>query len=377
MNDREISELRRRFRADQSNITHVRGCYVNDHREIIASFDQSMALATQEETEKYMALFKRALSGPLGKNLLDITFRTQQVADSAEHRLLSALRSSALQDDEAVGTLFQTIAQALSMDTNYVILLAHDTYDVPYRSRDGFGLEDASEHQFSYIVCSICPVKLTKQLFCYDAGEQLLHCRKPDFAVSPPELGFLFPAFDGRSTNLYNALYYSHNITEIHGEFIDAVFHTEPPMPPAEQMQTFRALLAGSLEEDCSYDVVQTVHEQLCELIAEHKASREPEPLVITKHQVESVLESCGVSGEGVKSFDQKFDAEFGPDAVLSPRNLVDPRLLEVSTPDVSIKVNPERRDLVETRVIGGAKYILIRADEAVEVNGVNIHIPG
>ena len=98
---------------------------------------------------------------------------------------------------------------------------------------------------------------------------------------------------------------------------------------------------------------------------------------MITKHQVESVLESCGVSGEGVKSFDQKFDAEFGPDAVLSPRNLVDPRLLEVSTPDVSIKVNPERRDLVETRVIGGAKYILIRADEAVEVNGVNIHIPG
>ena len=42
---------------------------------------------------------------------------------------------------------------------------------------------------------------------------------------------------------------------------------------------------------------------------------------------------------------------------------------------DVVIKVNPERADLVETRVIDGVKYIMIRADSGVELNGLNVEI--
>jgi len=57
------------------------------------------------------------------------------------------------------------------------------------------------------------------------------------------------------------------------------------------------------------------------------------------------------------------------------PKNIIDSKHFEVKTPDVSIKVAPERSDLIETRVIGGVKYILICADEDVEVNGVSIHI--
>lgn len=375
MNDKEISEIRRRFRPDRTNITHICGCYVNDNKEIIATFDQSIALAGEEEKEKYMALFKRALSGSQGKNLLDITFRTAQVADSEEHRLLMALRDSGLKDESALETFFRTVVDNLSMETNYVILLAHDVYDVPYRGKDGGGLDDASENQYSYIVCSICPVKMTKTNLRYDAQEQAFHLQKPDFIAAAPELGFLFPAFDSRATNLYNALYYTHRADNVHEDFIEAVFHTEPPMAADDQKETFQTLLSSSLDEACSLDVVQTVHGQLRDLIAEHKASREPEPLVLTKSQVESVLSSCGVEGAPMEAFDRQFDEEFGADAILSPANIVDVNRLEVTTPDVTIRVNPERQDLVETRFIGGTKYILIRADDTVEVNGVGIHI--
>ena len=48
---------------------------------------------------------------------------------------------------------------------------------------------------------------------------------------------------------------------------------------------------------------------------------------------------------------------------------------LEVKTPDVTVKVNPDRSDLVKTEVIDGVKYILIRAEDGVEVNGVDINI--
>ena len=53
----------------------------------------------------------------------------------------------------------------------------------------------------------------------------------------------------------------------------------------------------------------------------------------------------------------------------------MDLRQFRLETPDVSIRVNPERRDLIETRIIDGTRYILIRADEGVEVNGVSIQI--
>ena len=119
MNEKEISEIRRRFRPDRSGISHIRGCYVNENREIVSQFDQSLGLMSQEESEKLLAILRRTLSGTLGKNLADITFSTQQVVDSEEHRLLMALRGSSLADEEAVQALFQRVISSLTLEGNY------------------------------------------------------------------------------------------------------------------------------------------------------------------------------------------------------------------------------------------------------------------
>ena len=375
MNEKEIAEIRRRFRPDKNNITHVRGCYVNEKREIVSEFDPSLALMSQEESEKFLAILKRTLSGTPGKHLIDLSFTTQQVVDSDEHRLLMALRGSGLKDEAAVGEFFRRVIQGLALEGNYLILLAHDAYDVPYRSRDGETQADASSEVYSYILCSICPVKLTKPALSYHVHENQFHALGTDWVVSAPELGFLFPAFDDRSTNLYNSLYYTRDIAENHAEFVDAVFRSPVPMPAAAQKETFQSILGDTLAEDSRYEVVQAVHEQLCGMIEEHKAGRETEPLVISKGTVKCMLKSCGVADSHVATFDQQYDAAFGADTDLSPRNLVDAKQLELRTPDVTIHVNPEHSDLVETRVIDGKRYILIRADDGVEVNGVNVHI--
>lgn len=375
MNEREVSEIRRRFRPDQSNITHIRGCYVSDKGEVLSQLNQSVALMLEDEKEKVLGILKRTLSGALDKNLMDISFPTQQVVDGAEHKLLMRLRDSHLEDDEAVETFFDHVRQCVSMETNYLILLAHDAYDVPYRSRDGLRQDDAAADVFSYILCSICPVKLSKSALSYHTQEQAFHNSKTDWIVCAPELGFLFPAFDGRSTNLYGALYYSRDIANGHESFIDTIFRSEPPMSAAAQKETFQSVLGSSLETDCSMTVVQTVHAQLSDMIQAHKESKEKEPLVISKPEVNHVLKTCGLPEERVAAFEKSFDESFGAHADLHPQNLVDVKRFEISTPDVKIQVNPSRRDLVETRVLGGAKYILIHAEEGVEVNGVPIEI--
>ena len=375
MNEKEVAELRRRFRPDRSGVSHVRGCYVNENREIVSQFDQPLGVMTQEENEKLLALLKRTLSGTLGKNLLDISFATQQVVRGLEHKRLMDLRSSELKDEEAVEALFQAIIQSVNLEGNYMILLAHDAYDVPYRGKDGEEQEDASSEVFSYLLCSICPVKLTKPALSYYVQEGEFHTRTADWVVAPPALGFLFPAFDDRSANIYDALYYTKDIQDMQEALIGAVFGTDAPMPAAQQKESFQSVLGETLEEDCCLQVVQAVHDQLCGLMEDHKASRDPEPLVIGKGEVRQALAANGVTQEHIQAFEKGYDEAFGADARLSPRNLVDPKKIQVTTADVTIQVSPDRSDLIQTRVLNGVKYILVRVEEGVEVNGVPVQI--
>lgn len=375
MNEREIGELRRRFRQEKTTITHIRGCYVDEKREIVSRFNQPVSVLSEEEGEKVLALLKKSLTGSLGKNLVDISFSTKEVAEGQAHKFLMDLRNGGTENEELLETFYQKVIETVTMETGYVILLASDAYDVPFKGKDDLVLAEGSESMFRYVICSICPVKLSKPALTFGIGNGEFRNRAIDYVVSSPELGFLFPAFDNRATNLYGALYYCRNLKENHGEFVRSVFAVEPPMPVMEQKESFQNILGESLEKECSLETVQAVRDQLCTMIQEHKESKDPEPLTITKGTVKGVLASCGVSDEKVEAFDKEYDEVFGAGMDLSPKNVVDPKQMEVKTPDVTIKVNPERAGLVEARVLEGAKYILIRADEGVELNGVSIQI--
>ena len=376
MNDKEIGEIRRHLRRDRSNITKIYGCFVNDNREIITEFSQSTGMMPENEGDKYFALFKRVLSGSVGKNLIDLSFKTAQVAQGApEHKLLMDLRECKLSDDELLHGFFQKIIDTVALEGNYLILIGCDSYDVPFKGKDDISDADKSEEVYTYLICAICPVKQTKSNLHYVPEEKLFHDGAMNQPVSAPALGFLFPAFDNRSTNIYNALYYTHDIKVSQDALIEALFNTPVPMPAAEQKKCFEALLTTALGEDCNLDVVQTVHDQLCERIELHKEAKVAEPLLIAKADVKETLASCGVSEEHLAKWSVDYDETFGFEADLHPKNIIDTKRFEVKTPDVSIKVDPTRSDLIETRTIGGVKYIMICADENVEVNGVSIHI--
>lgn len=378
MNQKELSELRRRFRLDKNNFNRIYGCYVNSNRDIISYVDTSLSMLQQEEQEMYLTLLKKALSGTLGKNLIDIEFSTQQVADSDEHRLLQTLRSTELQDVNARETLYHQIIDSIDMgESNYLILLASDAYDVPHRGTDDILQAGASDQVFRYFVCSICPVKDPSMTLRFIHEEKEFHGYSTGNVVSNPELGFLYPAFDDRSANIYNALFYSKNAAQLHQEVIDAVFHVEPPMSAVQQKNVFDCALSETLEKECSYDVVQSVHEQIRTRIADHKESKDPQPLEFTVSEVGGMLSNSGVSQEKVEAFQNECKRQYGEDASLNPNNIIESKKFEVATPEIKVSVAPENSYLVETRVIDGRKYLLIPADEGVEINGLAVTIPG
>lgn len=370
MNEKEVSEIRRRFRADKSNINHVRGVFVNEKKEIVSEFDQSLGMLSEEESVAILSVLKKALSGYIGRNLIDISFSTEQVLNSEEHKLLSTLRSSELRDNDAVHALYEKILPSIEMDGNYLIMLAYDSYDV--FSKDASGDDGDSSESFSYILCAVCPIKSSKYSLTYYIHENRIRNVCEDAVISAPEFGFMFPTFDDRKTNIYNALYYTKSVSEKREGFINAVFNTELPMPAAEQKETFNSLLA---ETECSFDVVESVHAELSAMIDNHKESREEEPLTVSKTTVKDILRTSGVAEDKLEVFEKKFDESFGENAELSPQNIIDRNKFDLRTADATIKIDPERSEIVETRVIDGTKYILIRADSDVEVNGVNIRI--
>lgn len=328
----------------------------------------------ENEAEKYFGLMKKVLSGSLGKNLLDIRFKTSQVADSAEHKLLMGLRED-LKNEELRLALYQKIIDNIHFDDGFLILLGCDRYDVPFKSKDDAIQSDNSDEVYTYLLCAVCPVKQTKPALRYVAETKEFHDGGISQVAGAPETGFLFPAFDDRATNIYNALYYTKSPKDNHENLANALFCVEPPKPAFQQKKSFEALLGASLGDECSLEVVQTVHDQLRQSIEMHKESKVAEPLLISKEEVKSALYTCGVSDTSLSKFSVEFDEVFGQEAELHPKNIIDNKKFEISTPDVSIKVSPECSDLIETRIIGGVKYLLIPADENVEVNGVPIHI--
>lgn len=373
MNQKEVSELRRRWRPEKNAVSRIYGCFVNANREIVSELDESLGPMPQEEAEHYLGLLKKSLSGTLGKNLIDIIFSTQQVMDSEEHRLLSDLRSCELKDRSTRQAFYQKVIETLDMGSDsYLLLLACDTYDVPHHGKDGEVQDDASEEVFTYFLCCVCPLKIGKPELNYYPGDNEFHCAIRQ-TVSPPELGFLFPAFDDRKANIYNALFYARKPEQLHQEFIDAVFHTEPPMSAAEQKETFQSVLAEALEDSFSVGVAQAVHEQLTDRITRHKESKDPEPLAVTAKDIGGILRDCGVPQEKVDSFKDSCDERFGVDTALSPANLIDDKKFELRTAQATVSVDPVCSYLVETRVIDGRKYILIPVEEDVEINGLPV----
>ena len=374
MNEKEVAEIRRRFNPQKTNITSVHGCYVNENREIVAKFNQPLAALTQDETEAMLALLKKLLSGGLDRNLIDIEFSNEQVLGGEEHKRLLALRNSALCDETELKALFSDIIDTVRVEGAYLILAAADNYDVFTYREDGKKDEDSTE-LFKYFLCGVFPVKMTKPQLSFAAFDNTFKNIVANSVITAPLLGFMFPAFDDRAANIYNTLFYTKDSAANNSEIIDRLFKAEPPMPAAEQRETFNSLLNGVTNDENNLEIIKNIQDEIGGMITEHKESQEREPLAVSRDDICDILRSSDMADEKIETFKAGFDESFGEKARLNPQNLVETKRLELTGADISIKINPERSELVETRVIDGVKYILIRADEEIEVNGVPINI--
>ncbi len=395
MTKKDVLEIRHLFAPKECSISKIRGCYVDGDCNKVATINEQFLTMPEEETYKYFEILKKTLSGSIGKNLVTMPFPTSQEFEGGTQEFLNKLRKSKLENDELINEFYDKVIENYDYTGNYLILLIHDTYDVPGKTTDGIMMDDASDEVYDYIMCSICHVNLSKAGLSYFDVESTFHNRVRDWVVDMPDIGFLFPAFIDRSTDIHNVLYYTKKPEELHDSFISNILGTSLPITAGEQKDVFQEIVAETLGDDCNYDMVRTIHDNLNEMIEQRKDS--PEPLTLSKNTIKNLLTESGVSDEKMADFDahyEKVTAAAAPPeqpsenpedepAIVVPRekstvmyatNVANTKTFEVKTPDVVIKVNPERTDLVETMEIDGRKCIVIQISDQVEVNGIPIN---
>lgn len=371
MNKKEIAEIKKQFDADRCSITKICGCYVNHDKQIKTELEQAFLALPQEEMFKYFNIFKSTLSGTLGKNLINMEFPLHTEEEGGTQEFLMRLRDSALKDMDLVHEFYQKIIDNYNYGENYYIILVHAAYDVPGRARDGMEMDDASDTVYSHILCSICPVNLAKSALCYNEERNSIEERIRDWVVDAPAHGFLFPAFNDRTTDIHGLLYYSKNPETLQLEFIDQMLGCGQPLTSKGQKEAFHTIIEETLGENCDFTTVKSIHENLQEIMTENQDS--PAPVQFEKNDVKRLLAASGASDEQLEEFDSCFEESVDEKAVFAAANVVNTRSFDIKTPDVTVKVSPDKTHLIETRVIDGRTCLVIELSEAVEVNGINI----
>lgn len=410
MTKQEISEIKKLLTPRNCSITRICGCYVDGEKNKKAEIKQAFLALPEEEMFKYFEILRKVLSGTPGKNLLNLEFplageisgaagtpaftEEEETAGADASRnasgdeteisgsdisgakegaqaFLLRLRNSKLKDDALLEEYYNRIIENYEFVGNYLILIVHDVYDVPGKTTDGLEMEDASDEIYEYILSCICPVELSKPGLSYDAAENTFRNRTRDWVVSLPDAGFLFPAFHDRGSDIHSTLYYSKNPEELKDNLVEQLLGCPLPLSAESQKETFQTLIEDTLGEDCGIEMVKNIHDRLTELAEERKES--PEPVVLNRNEVKNILADSGVANDKLADFDKYYEETAGEDTPLFMNNVMNTRSFEVKTPDVVVKVNPERTDLIETRTIDGRECLVIALDGSVEVNGINV----
>lgn len=373
MTRKELNEIKSQYTLEDCGILRLCGCYVDGERNKITQFNENFLNLPEEEKHKYFDIFKKTLSGTPGKNLVDMKFNVDAYADEGARTFLMNLRDSGLKDDRLLNEFYDRIINNYSYVGNYLILLINQVYDIPAVTTDNIELDDASDEVYSYILCSICHVNLSKPGLGYDEEDNNFHDKKQNHMVDVPDVGFLFPAFNKRSADEDMTLFYTKDVSEFEDGLIDCLLDCAVPLPAKQQKETFTSLVNEALGEEADLEIVKNIHENL-EQIIEEKKQESPAPVMLDKTEMKDLLEKSGVKEEKLENFEEHFEMAAGEHGKLVASNVSSGKKFEVKTPDVVIKINSDKTDIVSTQVIDGRQCLVIQIDERLEVNGISVN---
>ena len=371
MDKKGIAEIKKCFKKEDCRIDRMVSCFLNEEGEIISRFSDSFYALEDKELFKYCELFKQSLSGKIGRNLYTLAFPLEEEAEGGKQNTLYKLLQSELKDEALYNAFFEKVRQDYPIPSKHLLLLAHGVYDIPSKTSDGLTLEDASEQVYSFILFALCPVSLLKEGLCFDKQSDSFVSRSEDFVVQKPEISFLYPAFHDRSSDIHELLYRCKKREDSLDTLPESLFGCSLPMGEKQQKNCFSKLVEEILQEDCTFENVRLLQEELAEL--QNKENEEEREQSLPKNQVKALLEKAGASEEQLLNFSSLYDEELGDkNEKLFLENLAD-NTLRLDSENLHLRIKNEVSAILESRIIDGKEYLLLPISDNLECNGISI----
>lgn len=364
MDNKDVLELKRRFKKEACTFTRMCGCYVSVDKEKITKISETFLNLEDEEFYKYLEIAKKTLSGKIGNNLVELNFPNEEEKAGGRQQFLMGLRDCKLKNDDLLDTFYDMVIDNYDRVGNYLILIFHDAYDVMTKTSDNSKL-DESEEVYEYLLCAICPVELTKPALGYREAENRIGARIRDWVVGMPETGFVFPAFTERSTDIHSVMFYTKNTVNPHVEFEDSVLGCMEHMTSYQKKVEFAQIVKDVVGDDDDEETIQIyneVQDTLNEVLqneqekAEESSTNEPdEPLkvVLTEQIINEVLEKVNLF-EDQKEAIKKSCADVIPEDT-EVAEIIDEKAIKAAE---------------QTRYLNKLKELLLTAAEVLEKKG-------
>ncbi len=371
MDKKGIAEVKKCFKKEDCRIDRMVSCFVNEEGEVISRFSDSFYALEDKELFKYCELFKQSLSGKLGRNLYTLAFPLEEENEGGKQQEFYQLLQSELKEEALYDAFFEKVRKDYPIPGKHLLLLAHGVYDVPKKTTDGLVLEDASENVYSFLLFALCPVSLLKEGLCFDQQSDSFISRSEDFVVQKPEISFLYPAFHDRGSDIHELLYRCKKREDSLDSLPETLFGTPLPMGEKQQKNCFSKLVEEILQEDCTFENVRLLQEELAEL--QNKENEEEREQSLPKNQVKALLEKAGATEEQLLNFSSLYDEELGEkNESLFLENLAD-STLRLDSDNVHLRIKNEVSAILESRIIDGKEYLLLPISDNLECNGISI----
>lgn len=333
MRKKDILELKKRLKKDHCTFTKMCGCYVNGEKNILLTFRETFLNLEEDEYFKYLEIAKKVLSGTIGNNILELNFPMNENLENEKQLSLMQLKKSQLKDDGLIEDFYTSIIDSYDYTGNFLILVFHDAYDVITKTTDNLKI-DESEEVYEYILCAICPVSLSEPGLRYFEEEREIKARIRDWVVEAPSLGFVFPAFINRSTDVNSIMYYTKNAKDPHPELMEETLGCSSRQTAVIQKETFQAIIKDSVsaDEEKAEKIFMEIQENLNTMIDEYNEiydDPEAEPIALTQKVIQNLLVESGVPEEATAKIEQSYVECFGEDLPLA-ENLIDAKALKL-----------------------------------------------
>ena len=372
MNKAGLQEISKKLKRkgcilDRLTVAYCRSDGEGEPSSVHEMYTKNFLALEDDDMDTYLKLLKGVLSGTVGNTLYDIPVLYDADGRNAQDELLKAVK-----DDSAREAFVEKAAELYGTSESFAVLATRGIYDVPVKTSDGKKQEDAPTETYEFMIAAVVPVELVREGLVFDGKLGEFHHKLDDFAMTKPSVGFLYPAFNERSSDVGDMLYFAKKDDERHDEFAEYFSGSVLPRTGKEDQAIFQKITEKAFGRDCGFEQVKDVAGSIGNIADAARGDNGGDGRLDMK-TLSKIYRENGADDEAISRLEDAYKEEIGDGEPVFAGNVAGQKDVSVKSESVDMKIGRDASAFISTRVIDGREYILIPIADGLTVNGVPV----